>query len=193
MNATFLLLDSVSDSQRCLSIARSHALLGNTKNALALFARASDHFSRANSSRPRPSTSADKPPNLDVTQEQLESLHKLLKGLLIQHRALVELHSLSSDAAKATQAKENGYIPLIERLDEYPPNGADLTKLVLYPPTLRSIPVKPLFLDIAWNYIEYPGRGRETRGAGVNGGSEETKENVEQKSQGRKGWFGFGR
>ena len=128
-----------------------------------------------------------------MTQDQLGSLQKLLRGLLTQHQALVELQSLSADAAKAAQAKENGHIPLIERLDEYPPNGADLTKLVIYPPTLRSIPVKPLFLDIAWNYINYPGRGTETRGPGVDGDSSESRENVEQKSQGRKGWFGFGR
>lgn len=55
---------------------------------------------------------------------------------------------------------------------------------------MRPVPVKPLFLDVAWNYIEYPGRKREapvtvvTNGVDM-GAKEEKKE--------KKGWFGFGR
>lgn len=50
--------------------------------------------------------------------------------------------------------------PAVERLGEYPASGfVDLEKIVEWPPRLRVVPVKPLFLDTAWNYIEYPGRG----------------------------------
>lgn len=50
--------------------------------------------------------------------------------------------------------------PVVERLSEYPASGhVDLEKIVEWPPRLRVVPVKPLFLDTAWNYIEYPGRG----------------------------------
>lgn len=49
--------------------------------------------------------------------------------------------------------------PAVEKLDEYPASGfVDLEKIVEWPPRLRVVPVKPLFLDTAWNYIEYPGR-----------------------------------
>jgi len=66
----------------------------------------------------------------------------------------------------------------------------DLKKLVEWPPRLRPVPVKPLFLDVAWNYIDYPGT--------KSGGAENAEKTIEDKSDGkgkeaRKGWFGFGR
>ena len=71
--------------------------------------------------------------------------------------------------------------------------GADLSNLVIYPPQLRPIPVKPLFLDVAWNYIEYPGRTRKVEAMGVNGVTEKGPDVVEEKKEARRGWFGFGR
>lgn len=82
--------------------------------------------------------------------------------------------------------------PLIERLHEYPAKGADLTNLVTYPPKLEPVPVKPLFFDAAWNYVEYPGRLPEPVAikAAENNTSAKT---AEQTGQQKKGWFGFGR
>lgn len=55
---------------------------------------------------------------------------------------------------------------------------------------MLPVPVKPLFLDVAWNYVEYPGRKRELDvGKTVNGVDEGVKEEKKE----RKGWFGFGR
>ena len=81
---------------------------------------------------------------------------------------------------------------MIERLDEYPVNGADLSNLVIYPPRLRPIPVKPIFLDVAWTYIDYPGRAKKGQGV-ADGGLKAAAERVDEKKEGRKGWFGFGR
>jgi signal recognition particle subunit SRP68 len=72
-------------------------------------------------------------------------------------------------------------------------NGADLKNLVTYPPKVEPIPVKPLFLDVAWNYIEYPGREREVAGNGVNGPGDGAARPAEEKKEAKKGWFGFGR
>lgn len=76
----------------------------------------------------------------------------------------------------------------------------DLLNLVTYPPRVEAVPVKPLFLDVAWNYIEYPGRAKNRDsgdgGAGVNGvraGTRVGDGRTEEKKEGRKGWFGFGR
>ena len=82
--------------------------------------------------------------------------------------------------------------PMIERLDEYPPEGVDLTNLVTYPPKLQPIPVKPIFLDLAWNYIDYPGRVSKPyeKEAPVTGGGSEKQE---EKKEGKRGWFSFGR
>lgn len=171
---------------RCLAIARSHALLLQTKKALALLSRALDLANRASPHASSTQTPDEKPPNLDITPAQASDLHSLLQSLVSQHRALVELDNIRS----ASSNKNNNPVPpLIERLDEYPPNDVDLTKLVTYPPKVEPIPVKPLFLDVAFNYIEYPGRVRKINGKAVNGVTEGAK-GVEEK---KRGWFGFGR
>lgn len=93
------------------------------------------------------------------------------------------------DQQKAA-AKDIHVPPLVERLGEYPVEDVDLTRLVNFPPNLQPIPVKPLFFDLAWNYIDYPGRGT----AGVNGAPAPPKSAVEEKKEpAKKGWFGFGR
>lgn len=87
--------------------------------------------------------------------------------------------------------------PLVHRLDDYPTPGVtvDLTNLVTYPPKLEPIPVKPLFFDVAWNYIEYPGQAKqvveEKAAAAVTNGVEETTEMPKEEK--KRGWFGFGR
>ena len=82
---------------------------------------------------------------------------------------------------------------MIERLDEYPPEGVDLTNLVTYPPRPQPIPVKPIFLDTAWNYIDYPGRPKKGTATAGGGKAEETSAEAEPKKETKKGWFGFGR
>ena len=176
---------------RCLAIARSHALLSNTKNALALFARALEQCPQLPISTV-PEDPASTPPKLEVTPTQTSFLYTLLESNVHRHRALVELHGIHDEMVKAAEAKSKTALPMIERLDEYPANGADLSHLVTYPPMIQPIPVKPLFYDFASNYIEYPGRGRErdektadARGPGVDGKGE-------PKQEAKKGWFGFG-
>lgn len=83
---------------------------------------------------------------------------------------------------------------MIERLDAYPAEGVvDLTNLVTYPPKLQLIPVKPIFLDTAWNYIDYPGRPKKGTATALDGEAEETPSRAEPKKEAKKGWFGFGR
>jgi len=67
-----------------------------------------------------------------------------------------------------------------------------LQNLVTYPPKLEPVPVKPLFFDAAWNYIDYP--GREVQLVENGGKVEEQDDSREQTAeQKKKGWFGFGR
>ena len=179
-----------SNRTRCLNVARSHALLGNKKNALALYARALSLSSQVLSSR-LSNEPADKPPSLDVSVSQAKSLQQLLQSLVSHHRALVELEGLDSSEKEGADRKSWG-VPLIERLDDYPHTGVDLGNLVTYPPRLEPVAVKPLFFDIAWNYIEYPGRVKKAAETAVNGGID-SKGNVEEKKESRRGWFGFGR
>jgi len=114
-----------------------------------------------------------------------------------QHRALVELEEGNSaaSASASASATRSGQAPLIERLDEYPATGVDLTRLVTYPPRLEAIPVKPLFLDIAWNYIQYPGRAAQAPRHGEKATTvmDGDTGQVEEKKEAKRGWFGFGR
>jgi signal recognition particle subunit SRP68 len=172
--------------------------MSKPKNALALINRAAEKSSSAHSylSSSMDSSSSESP-NLSVTPSEAESLHSLLQSELQRQRALVEISNLTSTVPKA--GEESIYRkPLVERLHEYPADGVvDLKNIVKYPPKVEVVPVKPLFFDAAWNYVDYP--GRRTAKVAENGEMEveETKEETQQEQQEqqpqKKGWFGFGR
>ncbi|KAF1992493.1 hypothetical protein K402DRAFT_409251 [Aulographum hederae CBS 113979] len=175
---------------RCLNIARSHTLLSSPKNALALLAKASSL-----ASKPLSSPSEDSPPDsaplkLDIAPSDAKTLHTSLLALVTQHRGLVELHNFEENAALAAKKNLTSAAPIIECLNEYPAAGVDLKNLVDWPPKLRPVPVKPLFFDTAWNYVQYPGQKRKAVPAEK--GGMETEDGEEQKPA-KKGWFGFGR
>lgn len=165
---------------RCLAIGRSHGFLGRPRNALALYARALDLASAARSAC-QSVPDADGPPRLDVTSGQVQALGSVLRGLVAQYRGLVALEDLAAQETAGAASKP----PLLERMDEYAADGLDLGNLVPYPPQMQPIPVKPLFLDVAWNYIDYPRDGLANGQAQAEGKPE--------KKEGRRGWFGFGR
>lgn len=155
-------------NNRCLALGHSYGVLGNVTEALALFARASD---LAGSANPQSSTSSEGPPRLDVSQAQVSALQSALRGLVAQYRGLVTLERLDASTGPSQR-------PLVERLHQYGA-GVDLSNLVPYPPQMQPVPVKPLFLDVAWNYIDYPHTAQPQAPA-----PEEKKS---------RGWFGFGR
>ena len=173
---------------RCLAIARGYNLLRQSKNALALFARAEElvsqtesHSSQAIQERNRTSPTAL---TQDITSEQVSSLLSLLASLTLRHRALVEMHNVGQNESST---KILAQPPLIERLNEWPKSGkVDLENLVKYPPVMECVPVKPIFLDLAWNYVQYPG----AKDKSVGGKPEAEAPKEEKKSR---GWFGFGR
>ncbi|KAA8648568.1 hypothetical protein EYZ11_001102 [Aspergillus tanneri] len=166
---------------RCLAIGRSHAILGKSQNALALFSQALTLSSEL-SSTVQPS--AEGPPRLDVSRSQFQTLASTLQGLVAQYRGLVTLEKLSEEQ----QSKSASQRPAIERLHEYSGDGLDFANLVPYPPQMQPIPVKPLFLDVAWNYIDYPRESATGQDAPPIQAEPET-----EKKSGRRGWFGFGR
>ncbi|KAI4137444.1 MAG: hypothetical protein L6R39_007285 [Caloplaca ligustica] len=174
-------------SLRCLAIARSHMLHGNKRNALALLSRALDSSPHLSSPSPSQDSDNEGAPKLEISPAQIRALKDLLERSVLQHRALVEVENLSSSRSQKNDFKPP---PVIERLDEYPPGGVDLTNLVTYPPKLQPVPVKPIFLDVAWNYIDYPGRPKKGAVKAVDAKSEAA---VEPKKETKKGWFGFGR
>ena len=175
---------------RCLTIAHSHSVLQQTRKALALLSRALEMISSASQNISSSEERSEGALNLDVTPAQAETLQRLLEGMVFQHRALVVLHDL--DVAEAKQVGVGREAPLVERLKEYPRRKVDLTNLVTYPPRVEAIPVKPLFLDVAFSYIGYPGQTRSSAEKAVNGLSDGQASRAEKK-EAKKGWFGFGR
>lgn len=190
-------------SLKCLAIGRSHAINDQITNALALYARALDLAETASSklSKSAGNTTGPHPPKLDVSSEDLTRATSTLSKLVTQYRALADLKALTGQAPKQAQTPSAVQAPLIERLNrnEYIEN-VDLTNLVNYPPKLRPVPVKPLFFDLAWNYIHYPSqKGPSAESAEVNGSAKtavsqsQSQKQEEPQKQTKKGWFGFGR
>ncbi|KAF2127730.1 hypothetical protein P153DRAFT_294671 [Dothidotthia symphoricarpi CBS 119687] len=171
---------------KCLNLSHSHAFLSAPKQALALCNRAL-LLSASAASAPRPtSSSPSKASKLEVSQEQAQTLNKNLENLNSHYRGVVALSQLSETVSKT--ALKNA-APVVERLNEYPSSGAvDLQNLVTWPPKLKPVPVKPLFLDVAWNYVEYPGREKVKE-------PEPEKVEVEaaEEKPPPKRWFSFGR
>ena len=165
-------------------------MIPNPKNSLALLLRAEPLCSQALSKTYPPSTSPASIPKLDVAPEAMQSLQKWLQELVNHHRGLVELANLEASAAAAAQKHQASAAPIVERLDDYPARGVDLKNLVTYPPKLKPIPAKPLFLDLAWNYIDYPGRGPANNDSPAQKASEKDA-SLDQKKSGW-GWFGRG-
>jgi signal recognition particle subunit SRP68 len=130
------------------------------------------------------------PVNVDVGTDSVDLLIKLLNGELQRHRAIVHIDNLRTQSKE--QAGEPAKIPLVEQLHEYPVSGIDLSNIVEFPPKLALIPVKPIFLDVAWNYIQYPGRTTSSpaQEPSTSGKAEPAGEPPKQQ---KKGWFGFGR
>ncbi|KAJ5526799.1 Signal recognition particle subunit SRP68 [Penicillium frequentans] len=164
---------------RCLALGRSHAVLGKPTEALALFAHA---FDLVRSETSLSSDESEGPPRLDVSRAQVSALATVLQELVAQYRGLVTLERFDNDSGASQQR------PLVERLHQFG-TGADLKNLVPYPPQMQPVPVKPLFLDVAWNYIDYPRSTNAT--ANTETIAQAAAPAPEEKTS--RGWFGFGR
>ena len=142
-------------AQKCSIIAQSHAILSNRTNALALFHRALTHTASAPPLSEAPSVPSYK--GLEVTRSQGQLLRSQLEAEVARFRALVEMDLI---AAKADKTAIRGTGVIAERLDQYPEGKIDFQNgIVEWPPKVSPVPVKPVFLDVAFNFIEYPGDG----------------------------------
>lgn len=177
---------------KSLAIARSHSLAHNDANALALIQHALSQTERA--LPPLSSSTEESSParNILVSASDIQTLHSLLNGELHRARALVEISQHNKNKKPSTTP--SGSKPLIGQLANYPSSGqVNLENIVVYPPKLEAIPVKPIFLDVAWNYIDYPEKqGQQAWKV------EQTQQRAEEQPQEeekpkKRGWFGFGR
>ncbi|OAA61454.1 hypothetical protein ISF_05533 [Cordyceps fumosorosea ARSEF 2679] len=180
---------------KALAIARSHAIIGNVANALALIQHAFDRCQFATkqlstaATATANETAAGSPLNIEVSPEAVQRLLDLVQGELRRHQAIVHVDNLrKEELAKSTTAPA----PLVERLHQYPAGGVDLANVVEFPPKKAFIPVKPIFLDVAWNYISYPGKAPAAAQASPAAATAAAKASEPAQPQ-KRGWFGFGR
>lgn len=177
---------------KCLNLSHSYAFLNTPKQALALCNRALSLSAQAASTPPSSSRSSSQAPRLEVSEEQAQTLKNNLANLNSHYRGVVALSQLFASSDKASKAGLTNAAPVVERLNEYPTSGSiDLKNLVTWPPKLKPVPVKPLFLDVAWNYVEYPGRAPAVQQPEPEPAQEE--ETKPERPQAKKGWFSFGR
>lgn len=183
-------------AMKCANISHSHQMLGEHLKSLALLSRANELLHNAEAAAS--STATDAPPTLDIDSTIFSHVRSHLSGLLSRTRALVVLHQLEHNSATASAKHLTSAAPWVQRLHDYPHPGTqvDLKNLVSYPPRLEPVPVKPLFLDVAWNYIDYPGRrahGTKAKGESVNGSKGQVAQDSTAGEEKKRGWFGFGR
>ncbi|KAF1823570.1 uncharacterized protein K489DRAFT_317544 [Dissoconium aciculare CBS 342.82] len=178
---------------KCVNISYSYSLVDSHVNALALLKRAQDLLTE-HSSIPQGTHSMDSPPTLDVLPSTTELVKARVDSLVARMHAIVELHNHEQTSAKAASKSQIADAPLSARLDQYPAPGVqvDLNNLVAYPPKLEPVPVKPIFLDVAFNYIEYPGRAAAQVVKAARPSEDSASEESAQPAP-KKGWFGFGR
>ncbi|KAJ4011686.1 signal recognition particle subunit srp68 [Fusarium irregulare] len=180
------------EALKALAIARSHATSGNAAEALALINHADGLVDESQSNVPASEGSNKTPLSLSVSAQDVEYLQNLLNGELQRHRAIVHIDTLrkNHELSVADAVKR----PLIETQDQYPTGGVNLDHIVEFPPKLAAIPVKPIFLDVAWNYIEYPGKAPQQESAPAKA-KDEVPKTAESPApqQAKRGWFGFGR
>lgn len=177
---------------KCLNLSHSHAFLAAPKQALALCSRALSLSGQAASAPNSTSTTTSNATKLAVSEQQASTLKSTLENLTSHYRGVVALSQLSANSETASKAGLSNAAPVVERLNEYPTSGSvDLKNLVTWPPKLKPVPVKPLFLDVAWNYVEYPGRKQQVKEPEPE--PEKEKEEEEERPKVKKGWFSFGR
>lgn len=173
-------------SLRCLNLAYAHQIMGGDgeREALALFARAAQI---AASAAPNADIDASGSPTLHLSKGQVEALQSHAKLVTARQQGLVVLRELSDQAA----GEDANPPPLIANMVSYPTKAVDLKNLVPIPPRLEPVPVKPIFLDVAYNYITYPGQARYEPTSAE--GDVEVDASENQASDGGKrksGWFG---
>lgn len=181
---------------KCVNLSYSHSLLDNHLNALALLHRAQELVSQSRTSASNADGATNSPPTLAINFGAFQKVNTHVDSLLRRMHAIVEMRTLEANSRVAAAKHMTSAASVVQRLNDYPTPGTqvDLKNLVTYPPRIEPVPVKPLFLDVAFNYIEYPGRKTTHVDATkqsplVNG----LEEKPAQQTQQKRGWFSFGR
>ena len=175
-------------SLRCLAIARCYSQLSRSLEALGLVLRAQNYVSTCTKqAHGRPISIDSGPPGPDIAEAKIRQLQQTLLEMSKTLRgkvALQDTHFIKSSASGDTEQA------FIRHLDVFPARDIDLDKLINLYPRLQPIPVKPIFLDLAYNYLQYPGQAETSSNTML---TSETLAQQQESMENKKSWFGFRR
>lgn len=175
-------------SLRCLAIARCYSQLSRPIEALGLILRAQNYVSTCTKqAHSRPASIDSGPPGPDIAEALIRQLHKFLLEMSKTLRGKVALQDILFVNSSAGERIEKDFI---RHLDVFPAKDLNLNKLVDLHPKLEPVPIKPIFLDLAYNYVQYPGQA-ETASNTISTSKTLTEQQEDKES--KKSWFGFRR
>jgi signal recognition particle subunit SRP68 len=127
-------------------IARAYARAGDKKSALALWNAAHLHIGKSTKLTP-----GDIPEDILSADDFAAAVTEIQSNLERMHGLYALEHMMHQDDGHSSKAA------VAESLDVYPIGAPSdvLARLVNFKPSLRAVPVKPVFYDIAFNYIGY--------------------------------------
>uniref|UniRef100_A0A1B0CSX8 Signal recognition particle subunit SRP68 n=1 Tax=Lutzomyia longipalpis TaxID=7200 RepID=A0A1B0CSX8_LUTLO len=133
---------------RCYYIAQTLVALKRWREAVALYERSTKYASEALTSAPEAYT------------EELRQLINTIEGCKYPAHAYSVLEDDPADEAGALPERaQKSSKPLYERLSEYKEDASLHTKnpnVFRLTPEMQPIPCKPLFFDLALNFVQFP-------------------------------------
>lgn len=158
---------------RCYYIAQVLTGLRRFREALAMLERSSTYTSESIANKLTDKQLLDK---LQVLKKDIESCKfEVHADSVLEDDEDQDDETKYTSSGKAYKDKK----PLVDRLDEYRDETQVLTKnpnIYKMPPPMEAIPCKPLFFDLACNFIEFPNLDDKTgaadskkQGAGITG------------------------
>ncbi|XP_063824826.1 signal recognition particle subunit SRP68 [Ostrinia nubilalis] len=155
---------------RCYYIAQVLTGLRRFREALAMLERSDNYAADSLGSKLVEKQLKDK---LQVLKKEIESCK-----FEVHADSVLEDDDEQDEDSKYSSSKYKEKKPLVERLDEYREDTQVLTKnpnVFKLPPPMEAIPCKPLFFDLACNFVEFPnlddktGADGKKQGAGLTG------------------------
>ncbi|XP_030372284.1 signal recognition particle subunit SRP68 [Scaptodrosophila lebanonensis] len=150
---------------RCYYIALTLIDMKKWKEAVALYERASNYASEALKGK----TSAE-----FQLQAELKKLVSTIDGCKFSAHAYSVLEDDNSEDASSNAKAQKTTKPLYERLSQYKEDQSLHTKtpnVFKLTPDMEPIPCKPLFFDLAMNYLELPSLEDKLESPGKKGAS----------------------
>lgn len=144
---------------RCYYIAETLVALKRWKEAVALYVRSTNYATEALKSKPKQFKLTDK----------LQGLIKNIEGCKFSAHAYSVLEDDTTEESVLYGKTQKFSKPLFERLSQYKEDQQLNTKnpnVFKLTPDMQPIPCKPLFFDLALNFVEFPSLDDQLDNAG---------------------------